>query len=139
MAILAAVLWLLLFPMPSEAHNIYFGVHGKDQTLCCGGNDCNIVPTRETSQGAEFYIGDDGTENTPSKWKGMKPSWVFVSDLISYIPIPGAQAAIDKLPPLPAGEEYGHFCGRHGGPHDKPEQLIQGWWFYCAFIRPGGV
>jgi hypothetical protein len=102
------------------AHDIYTGVHGKDNQLCCGGSDC--APTKyKITDGHYEFLTREG-------------SWVEIpEDRITFLPIPGES---------PDDVNFAHLCYRIATVTDRttrPESVFGNIFLYCAFIPPGAT
>jgi hypothetical protein len=102
------------------AHDIYTGVHGKDNQLCCGGSDCAPTKYRIVNGHYEFL-----TREGP---------WVEIPEnRITFLPVPGEK---------PDDVNFAHLCYRPASDTDRsvrPESVFGHIFLYCAFIPPGGV
>ena len=107
---------LLAFP-----HDIYTGIRGKDQQLCCGGDDCFLTEYRIHKGHYLFLTKENNYVDIPE-------------ELITFLPVPG-----EKLEKVNAA----HLCYRGLNSTDVGIKVIvgkeQSIYLYCAFIPPGGV
>lgn len=120
------LLWLLTFGALlalcgwCAAHDIYTGVHGRDDQLCCGGTDCSATFWRERRGHYEFLTREH--------------AWVEIpEDRITFLPVPGEPA---DPPP-----NFAHLCYRAATETDRvnhPENVFGDIFLYCAFIKPTG-
>jgi hypothetical protein len=125
--ILMAIMLLtfaLGFFSKAHSHEIYLGLHGKDNQLCCGANDCAVTTYRE--DGGEF------------RFLTREKHWLLVpTAMITFLPIPGD---------IENGDSHkAHLCYDQVTPSttrfdrvltdDDGNKLI----FYCAFIPPGSI
>jgi len=106
----------------SRAHDIYTGVHGKNGTLCCGGNDCASTSFREQSGHFEFLTREQ-------KWISIP------QERITFLPIPGDRVDGDS--------HYAHLCYRQATDNDREGgysfNVYGDIYLYCAFIPPGSI
>jgi hypothetical protein len=124
-----ALALLLILIHPAQAHDIYSGVKGKDDQLCCGGSDCSRTVYRERGGGFEVLSREN--------------HWIEVpQDKITFLPVPGDE--------IDGTSHLAHFCYRESTNADqtalaKRDHLflsrdgIQSVWHYCTFIPPGGT
>ena len=118
-----AALLLLWVSAHARAHEIYTGVYGKDQQLCCGGNDCAATVYREKGDHFEFLTREN--------------HWIPVpQDRITFLPLPGDEDF--------STINHAHLCYRFPNPGEvNSDHMMSGdgqtIYFYCAFIPPGGV
>jgi len=115
---------LMMMVTPALAHDIYTGLHGKNNLLCCGGSDCAPTIYRETGDKYEFLTREG--------------EWVKIpEERITWLPIPG-----DKVDDPET--HRAHLCYRRAldGDHSVSgalENVFGPIYLYCAFISPGGV
>ena len=107
---------------PASAHDIYTGVHGRNGTLCCGGNDCAATSYREHGGRFEFLTREQ--------------EWVEIpEERITFLPVPGDPPSDDS--------HRAHLCYRpalgidQSGP--AAVNVFGSIFLYCAFIPPGPI
>lgn len=108
-------------PLPAPAHDIYSGLRGKGNQLCCGGSDCNLTIYRERGDFYEFLT----RENT----------WVpLPQDRITFLPVPGDTSNTSHA---------AHLCYRPATDYDRSgdhnQNVFGDIYLYCAFINPGSI
>jgi hypothetical protein len=113
---------LLLDASPASPHDIYEGVHGKGNQLCCGGNDCAATTYREHGGQFEFLTREQ--------------KWVAIPmERITFLPIPGDPPSNDA--------HHAHLCYRAASDDDRngpwSSNVFGDIFLYCAFIPPGAT
>ncbi len=108
--------------MPAGAHDIYTGVRGKNQQLCCGAYDCASTIYKEDNQNYYFLT--------------REKHWVKIpEERVTFLPIPGDQ---DVETP-----NHAHLCYRDVMSTDTTSDTFSGEGqeihLYCAFIPPGSL
>jgi hypothetical protein len=123
MIILIVLLFLVSFLVPANAHDIYTGVVGKNNQLCCGAKDCSVTSYRENRGNFDFLTREN--------------HWVTIPiDRITFLPIPGDPPHEDTHA---AHLCYGEVTGAEGVSANVFSGPGQSIYLYCAFIPPGGV
>jgi hypothetical protein len=103
-------------------------VRGKNQQLCCGGQDCAETLYRVVNGQYELLT--------------REKMWLSVpKDMITFMAVPGDQSTIEP-------DHYAHLCAhlldadelRMYAAHQWSAGVLLGdrYIFYCAFIPPGG-
>jgi hypothetical protein len=106
----------------AASHDIYTGVHDKDNHLCCGGTDCSATTYREKGGHFEFLTREN--------------EWVTIpEDRITFLPIPGDPPSDDS--------HHAHICYRLADSGDLAgayaHNVFGPIFLYCSFIPPGGI
>ena len=105
-----------------RSHDIYTGVRGKNNQLCCGGSDCAATIYQEHG-GVFAFLTREG-------------EWVEIPVArITFLPIPGDEPSDDP--------HHAHLCYRPATDADRigPEHdnIFEDIFLYCAFIAPGSI
>ena len=124
-ALLAILIAFAAGTKQAHSHDIYTGVHGKDNQLCCGGDpvtgDCRET-TYRMSKGHYLFMKRDGTEvDVPES-------------MITFLPVPGEDTSKTN---------GAHLCYRQKMDTDvlsqRSDHIIGDIFLYCAFINPGSI
>ena len=119
---------LILFATwPTNAHEIYTGLRGKNGQLCCGADDCE--PTvYELRKGHYFFFT-------------REHHWIEIpEERITFLPIPGDEDVTTH--------NHAHLCYREAvdsdfnNPYGTPNLFTgegETIWLWCAFIPPGAI
>lgn len=113
---------ILVTPVPTQAHDIYTGIRGKNGQICCGGSDCAVTTYRERADRYQFLT--------------RERKWVEIpQERISFLPIPGDRPSDDS--------HLAHLCYREANDGDRggsgAGNVFDDIYLYCAFIPPGSI
>jgi hypothetical protein len=105
---LFAVLLLIGYEPPTQAHDIYSQLKDRWGNSCCNNRDCRPAPYRVTANGLQMYVNGN---------------WIVV---------PGAAIQYRALPGDSGETHGGHWCGHVLDSHDNRWLYIT----QCAILPP---